>query len=301
MTASVGLRSGPIRWDRWFLAIGVPFGALLLVFLPPANSADEANHLARIDQIARGHLVAPRDADHFATARVDGCLNSFLTRLAVSMFDEHWRPADALRRYGCVRAGTMGISNVSLNTPVSYGPAVTGYVVGRLLGGVLLGFWLAADLRADLLPRPLLAGRSDDARGQAVPRAHRSPPDGRHARHDALGRPRGDLSRPSLGGTRPPSAPVACRRARSRPDAPAVGVVRRVPRAAGSREEPLRRRRAPGVSRPGRAVLVTATTRGVRGRGARGDHRGVPGVDPSRPQPGSGGDPVPSRRLLRPA
>jgi uncharacterized membrane protein len=132
-----------MRWDRWFLAIGAPFGVLLLVLLPPANSADEAHHLARIDQIARGHLVAPRNADHFATARVDGCLNGFVTRLADSMFDKHWRPADAMRRYGCVQAGTMEISNVSLNAPVSYGPAVAGYVVGRFLGGVLLAFWLA--------------------------------------------------------------------------------------------------------------------------------------------------------------
>ncbi len=32
---------------------------------------------------------------------------------------------------------------MALNSPVSYAPQVVGYVAGRVVGGVLLGFWLA--------------------------------------------------------------------------------------------------------------------------------------------------------------
>lgn len=52
----------------------VPFGALFLVLLPPSKSADEVHHLVRIDQIARGQLVPPLNAQHHAIARVDGGL-----------------------------------------------------------------------------------------------------------------------------------------------------------------------------------------------------------------------------------
>lgn len=136
-------RSGPIHWDRWFLAIGVPFGVLLLVLLPPANSADEGHHLARIDQIVRGHVIAPLDSNHLATGQVDGCLNMFLVRLSYAMSDTHWRPADAFHQYRCGRSTQIELSNVALNSPVAYGPALVGYVAGRAVGGVLLGFWLA--------------------------------------------------------------------------------------------------------------------------------------------------------------
>jgi uncharacterized membrane protein len=134
---------GPVHWDRWFLAIGVPYSTLLLLLLPPSNAADEARHLARIDQIARGHLVAPLDARQQATGHVDGCLSSFLTRLDYDMSNKRWRPADAFHRPSCGRSQRIELSNVALNSPVPYVPGLVGYVVGRLLGGVLLGFWLA--------------------------------------------------------------------------------------------------------------------------------------------------------------
>jgi uncharacterized membrane protein len=115
----------------------------MLVFLPPPIAVDAPNHLARIDQIAHGHVVAPLDHDHRAFARLDSCVGPYvvamgrLTHLRISVIRRQFQSID------CGRLRSIDISNMALNNPVAYLPQVMGYMAGRRSGGLLAGVWMA--------------------------------------------------------------------------------------------------------------------------------------------------------------
>lgn len=144
--------------------IGLPLGVLLLVVQPPGMSRDERNHLLRVDQIARGDLVSPLDRTQQATARPDSCLSSVVTGLGVHELHTTWRVGDAAIRERCVRRQRFDVSNVAVNSPITYAPAVAGYMVGRgvsrsAVGGLwgariggLLGYLALAWLAVRLAP-----------------------------------------------------------------------------------------------------------------------------------------------------
>ncbi len=136
-------RSGPRRWDRWFLSVGVPFGMLLLIVLPPAISPDGYHHLLRIDQIAHGRLVPPIDSHGLAFAHPDPCIGAAAGRFGNQYYEIPWHVSDGARGVRCTPQYPVNIGNTAINSPVSYAPLVIGFGAGRLLGGVLVGIWLA--------------------------------------------------------------------------------------------------------------------------------------------------------------
>ncbi|HEY7939106.1 MAG TPA: DUF2142 domain-containing protein, partial [Acidimicrobiales bacterium] len=138
-----GARLAQIRWDRWFLVLGIPFGLLLMVFLKPNLSPDAPFHFLRIDEIAHGHVVSPRDRAGQAIASPDDCAAGVFTSMFSQWIDNSWHPSDAFHRIPCKARHPIVTSNTALNSPVAYVPAVIGYRVGTLLGSSALGLWLA--------------------------------------------------------------------------------------------------------------------------------------------------------------
>jgi len=138
-----GARLAQIRWDRWFLVLGIPFGVLLMVFLKPNLSPDAPFHFLRIDEIAHGHVVSPRDRAGQAIASPDACAAGVFTSMFSQWLDNSWHPSDAFHRIPCRARTPIVTSNTALNSPVAYVPAVVGYGAGRALGSSALGLWLA--------------------------------------------------------------------------------------------------------------------------------------------------------------
>jgi hypothetical protein len=138
-----GARLAQIRWDRWFLVLGIPFGLLLMVFLKPNLSPDAPFHFLRIDQIAHGHVVSPRDRAGQAIASPDACAAGVFTSLFSQWLEQGWHPSDAFRTPPCKARPPIVMNNTAVNSPVAYLPEVVGYGVGRIVSGALLGVWLA--------------------------------------------------------------------------------------------------------------------------------------------------------------
>lgn len=135
-------RGGGWRWDRIFLLLALPLGLLAVAFIPPMQELDGTAHLLRVDQIARGHLVAPLNAEDRAVTNPDRCLEGFIAgHTKRGLRAGPMSPRGNLRAQPCVDSVPTDISNTALNTPVAYLPQVTGYGLGRLVGGVTGGYY----------------------------------------------------------------------------------------------------------------------------------------------------------------
>ena len=106
-------------------------------------SPDEAHHLARVAQLARGQLTSPLDSRGVAIALLDPCTTTVVQRLSNQEAVVRWRPSDRLTHVVCQPQRQLAISNTAVNNPVAYVPNFAGYTLGRVLGGAVLSLWLA--------------------------------------------------------------------------------------------------------------------------------------------------------------
>jgi hypothetical protein len=138
---------GPRRWDRWFLAVAVPFGLFLAVATPPMQELDSITHLPRVDRIAAGHLVERVDGEGRVEPRIDGCVHGFMTHhMARGLADESLDVGGNWEAVPCTESTTWGIPNSAITSPVPYLAAAAGYAVAEGFGAGVNVRYLAARL-----------------------------------------------------------------------------------------------------------------------------------------------------------
>ena len=132
-------QGGPVaaqqRWpQRTFAAVAIVVGLALAAVTPPFQVPDEEPHFLRAYQLSEGVVVAPGHGC-VVPASLGDCLVAFQflkgrpwTRTTVAAVRREFaRPLEPARRQ------FLHIDNTAVYSPVPYGPAIVGTLVGRWL------------------------------------------------------------------------------------------------------------------------------------------------------------------------
>ena len=119
-----------------FLVLASAGELLLLLVQPRGANFDAPAHIAALDEVARGRIATPLDADGRAVVRLEPCLAALTADIEAHQLEGFagGQVGEVFRGMSCGTPRSVDIGNSALNTPVTYLFALPGWWLGRPFG-----------------------------------------------------------------------------------------------------------------------------------------------------------------------
>lgn len=125
--------------SRCFLAIGLLFGFMAVVFIPPVSTFDGPGHFFRAVDISRGHFRSIRYSERHLGGPIPGRYDRFVQTLWSSYWSGHrfltlseWAAITRVK-YGDTNPKIEGWTNTAVYSPANYFPQSIGIAVSNMI------------------------------------------------------------------------------------------------------------------------------------------------------------------------